>query len=103
MVPLMQELGLQIPRFTLRRQIRVIQQQIQDGPVVSVKDVRRRLYFGGIDPAGLPADTIWNVQATLAANPEWTPTHYNHCAKVVFNSDAVQPSGRAGGTGRRSK
>lgn len=103
MVPLMQELGLQIPRFTLRRQIRVIQQQIQDGPVVSVKDVRRRLYFGGIDPAGLPADTIWNVQATLAANPEWTPTHYNHRAKVVFNNDAVQPTGRASGTGRRSK
>eukprot|EP01051_Picozoa_sp_SAG22_P001001 SAG22_NODE_34_length_27479_cov_10.947480_3_plen_601_part_00 len=59
------------------------------------------LEFGGVDPAGLPADTLWNVQATLASNPDWTPTHYNHRTKVVFNGDALRPAGRAGGRGMR--
>jgi len=81
MIPLMQELGLSIPPFTLHRRVRVVFQD--DG-------AQRRLGFGGVDPTGLPSDIIWNVQATRAANPDWSPTHYSHPVRIVFNDDAVQ-------------
>ena len=111
MVPLMKALGLAVPPFTLRRQLRVVARESEEdnaegagaGADAGAAGTKQRgLEFGGLDSAGLPADTLWNVQATFATNPDWTPTHYNHRTRVVFNSDAKRPHGRADGRGAKA-
>jgi len=73
MNPLMKELGIPIPRFLVRRNIRVE----NDGKNVIVRTV---------GPDGLPDDALWNVQTAVAS------TNRNDVSHSVTSDDIVAPA-----------
>eukprot|EP01052_Picozoa_sp_SAG31_P039871 SAG31_NODE_5628_length_2415_cov_1.735320_2_plen_356_part_00 len=66
MVPLMEELGISIPSWTLHRRLTFTRDQ-------------RTLLVGGRD-AGLPADILWNVQAAFALKEQKKEQKKRHVA-----------------------
>jgi len=93
MIPLMDLLGIQIPKFTLKRCVHVSHTITESGSSVVLR---------GVEADGTPVDSLWNVQAVFSADPKSEHQHrltsslgdqwFSHPVVVQLNQDAATSS-----------
>eukprot|EP00510_Aplanochytrium_minuta_P000882 CAMPEP_0184009448 /NCGR_PEP_ID=MMETSP0954-20121128/2603_1 /TAXON_ID=627963 /ORGANISM="Aplanochytrium sp, Strain PBS07" /LENGTH=512 /DNA_ID=CAMNT_0026288807 /DNA_START=69 /DNA_END=1604 /DNA_ORIENTATION=- len=85
MVPLMKELGIDIPTFKLKRQILVSRNrnQQEDTDIIHVR---------GLEVDGTPVDVLWNVQVNLSGSQSELLDNVPFLAKAKLTQDVAPGS-----------